>query len=80
MGTIGGSFYYYIVGLRNGVPGRRVTSAIQEVKLHAPRQGSMFASWTAVFCSYDCTFFFIFFFFFFFLRIVVVLIEKIYKP
>jgi len=58
MGAVGGGIWHLVKGFRNAPPGLRngLFYAADAVKARAPITGGSFATWGALFASFDCLF------------------------
>jgi import inner membrane translocase subunit TIM17 len=54
MGTVGGSLFHFVKGLRNSPNGHRLAGGATAVRMNAPRIGGNFAVWGALFSTFDC--------------------------
>jgi mitochondrial import inner membrane translocase subunit TIM17 len=56
MGFFGGGVWYAIKGLRTSARGRRISGAVEMVRMRSPALAGGFAIWGGIFSSYDCMF------------------------
>ncbi|TMS38356.1 hypothetical protein L596_005098 [Steinernema carpocapsae] len=54
MGTIGGSLFHSISGVRTAAKGQRLKGMLREVRMRAPLTGVQFAAWGGMFSTIDC--------------------------
>ena len=56
MGAVGGGIWHSVKGFRNAPKNSGFTFAVDAAKARAPVTGGSFATWGALFATFDCTF------------------------
>ena len=54
MGVVGGGIWWSVKGFRNAPKSSGMTSAVELMKKRAPNTGGSFATWGALFATFDC--------------------------
>ena len=56
MGAVGGGIWHSVKGFRNAPRNNGMTFAVDAMKARAPVTGGSFATWGALFATFDCSF------------------------
>ncbi|CAM0906659.1 unnamed protein product [Alopecurus aequalis] len=55
MGAVGGSAFHFLKGVRASPNGARITGGMQALRMNGPRVGGLFAVWSGLYSTFNCT-------------------------